>query len=348
MISIKRFLDQHLHKEAAPELDVVEALRQVGHLLLEGIASHTVRGRETDFSMLRKALRPLAKQLDQPKSALDLLSSSSDVVDALETYCRNTTEYYHEEKEQMQSMVLMLTDTLADISGQSEVSVGRLQTIEKHLEMASGLNDIRSVRSALETCLRSVRDTAAQQRSSAASTVKRLRDHVDKFQKEPTPEQKSPLFSEADIGLVSEVWEGPIETLPNTYIAGFKLKRVEHIASRFGEAATHQMLSTLGGQLKELVGPKDRLLRWKGTSFVMFINSMATIGDIRAQLAESVAKVGMQHVEIGTKSAMLSIGVDWIVFQQADQASLETVLAEVDSFLASGNAEKSAVGSRPK
>ena len=109
-----------------------------------------------------------------------------------------------EEKEQMQSMVLMLTDTLADISGQSDVSVARLQSIEKNLEMASGLNDIRAVRSSLEDCLRSVRDAASQQRSSATATIQRLRDHVETVQQRASFDPRLNPFSEADSGLVPE------------------------------------------------------------------------------------------------------------------------------------------------
>jgi hypothetical protein len=79
---------------------------------------------------------------------------------------------------------------------------------------------------------------------------------------------------------------------------------------------------------------------------MMFINSTATIGEIRILLSKAVSKVGMQHVEVGTKSALLSVGVDWIVFPQADHASLEAVLAEVDTFLAGSSPEKSSAAAR--
>lgn len=346
MISIKRFLDQRLHKGTGPDRDVVEALSQVGRLLVDAIAAHTVRGRETDFNLLRGALRALARQIDEAKSAMGLLSASSDVVEAMETYCLHTTEYLQAEKDQMQSMVVMLTDTVADISGQSDISVLRLQTIEKDLELASGLNDMKAVRMGLESCLRTLRDASAEQKRNSAATVQRLRDHVDRAQQRNSVEPKNAPISRADIEQLSEVPDVPVESVANSYVAGFKLKRAEHITGRFGEAATHQMLSTLGALLKVMVGPDDRLLRWKGTSYVMFINSTGTIGEIRALLAETVSKIGMQHVEVGRKSALLSVGVDWIVFPQADHASLEAVLAEVDTFLAGASPEKSTVGTR--
>ena len=145
----------------------------------------------------------------------------------------------------------------------------------------------------------------------------------------------------ADLDLVPEPSEGPVESVPASYVAAFKLQRAEHIASRFGETVRHQMLSTIAAQLKTVLGPNDRLLRWKGTSFVMFISSAAMIQEIRARLSKAVAATGQQYIEVGSKSALLSVGVDWILFPQSDRPSLEAVFTEVDAFLANTRTETS-------
>jgi GGDEF domain-containing protein len=345
MISIKRFLEQRPGKKPVLEPEVAEALREAGRLLVEGTITHTVRGRATDFDVFRRALQGLAQQIDEPQSAQDLLSSSSDVAEALETYCEQTTKYFRSEKEQMQAMVIMLTETVADVSGQSDISVGRLQSIEKELELASGLNDLRAVRSALESCLRALREANAQQRSNSLATVERLQHHVDKVEQQTSVVAKHVPFSRAEIDLISALREGPGKPVLSLHVAAFKLKRAEHIASRFGEAAAQQMLAMLGALLKAVLGPHDRLLRREGPSFVMFINSTATVSDIRAQLSQTVAKIGMQPIEVGRKSALMAVGADWIVLPQL--ASLEAVLADIDNFLAGASPEKSAAATRP-
>jgi hypothetical protein len=43
---------------------------------------------------------------------------------------------------------------------------------------------------------------------------------------------------------------------------------------------------------------------------------------------------GQHYIEVGKKSALLSVGVDWVVFPQAQCLSLDAVFAEVDAFLA--------------
>jgi GGDEF domain-containing protein len=333
MISIKQFLEQR-RQGPTPEQDVVDALTQMVRVLLDAMATRMVRGKEADLRSLRRALSGLARQMERPQPAMTMLGISSDAVEALETYCQRTSDYLREQHEERQSMIAMLTDTVAELSGQTDASVARLQTIEKQVERASEIDDMRTLRANLATSLQSLRDAAAQQRSSAVATVARLQSQIALAQSRIPEDLKASVTSHPDIDVIPEASDEPVESLPASYVADFKLQRAEHVANRFGEAAKTQMLSLIAAQLKTLLGPNDRLLRWKGTSFVMFINSTEGIQDIRARLAETVATTGQQYIEVGRKSALLSVGVDWIVFPQAGRSSLEAVFTEVDAFLA--------------
>lgn len=237
----------------------------------------------------------------------------------------------------MQSIVAMLTETLADISGEADASVERLHAIEQQIERASGLDDMRSLSTSLGNCLTSLRDAAAQQKKGSAATIQRLRGQINAAQTQMSPERPqagSNGFRSDEIDLIPEPLEMPPETTVNAYVAAFKLQRSEHIASRFGESAKHQMLSLISQSLKTLLGPNDRLLRWKQTSFVMFLSSKETMSEIQSRLSDTVAAVGQHYIEVGKKSALLSVGIDWIVFPQARCPSMDAVFTEVDSFLA--------------
>jgi GGDEF domain-containing protein len=333
MISIKRFLEQR-RNGPGPGRDVVQALTQMGRLLLEAMATHMVRGNETDFKLLRGKLNGLARRMEEPQPAMSLLGISSDAVEAFKTYCQSTTEYLRQQNEERQSMVAMLTDTVADLSGQTDASVAVLQTIEKQIECASELDDIRVLRANLAESLRALRQAAAQQRSSSVATVERLRGQIAMAQAQIHDNSKHSRGNQDEIDLIPELSEGPIESLATSYVAAFRLQRAEHIASRFGEAVKRQMLSMIATQLKTVLGPKDRLLRRKDMSFVMFINSTDSVKEIRGRLLSAVGKTSQQYIEVGSKSVLLSVGVDWVVFPQADRPSLEAVYTEVDAFLA--------------
>jgi hypothetical protein len=334
MISIKRLLDQKDRSGDAiePDRDEVEALKQMCHLLLNGCASHIVRGRESDCYSLRQTLRGLARQMEESQSATSLLSMSNDAVEALESYGQRTNKYLRDENEQMHAMVTMLADTVGELAGQTDASVARLHAIEEDLGLASGLEDIRAVRSNLENCLRALREAGAQQRRSSGTIAQRLRDNIAMVQQGAPPDPKD---QPSEIDLFEACWGGStsMQSATTQYVAAFKLQRAEQIASRFGESATQQMLSALGTQLKNALGPADRLLPWKGTSIVMLIQTMSSMAEVRAQLAKAVIKVGMQSIDVGGKSALLAVRVDWALFPPSDMPSLDAAITVVDAFL---------------
>ena len=342
MISIKRFLEQR-RQASGPEPDMVEALMQMGRLLLDTIATRMVHGNESDFKVFSRTLQKLVRQMEGPQSAMSLLGISSDAVEAFEAHCQRTTEYFREQNEERQSMVAMLTDTVADLSGQTDASVARLQAIEQQLAQASELEDIRALRVRLRESLLALREAAAQERDTSVATLKRLQGQIETSRRGVPGEPEHSRANYADIDLTPEPSQGPLEFIPTAYVAAFRLQRAEHIASRFGEAVKLQMLSMIGAQLKTLLGPTDRLLRWKGTSFVMFIYSTDAIKEVRGQISEIIAATGQHYIEVGRKSALLSVGVDWILFPQSDRPSLEAVFTEVDAFLSNTRAESSPI-----
>ena len=342
MVSIRRFLDQRRH-DADAESQIVEASTQMCRLLLDAVTTHAIRGREADWRSFNQTILELLGKLDETPSAFDILETSSEAAEAIEAYSLRTSEYFREQNEQMQAMVSMLTETLADISGQADASTARLKSIEQQIEQATGLDDIRALRASLKTCLVDVREAAAQQKKDYTSTVDRLKDNINVAQARLAEALTPPAPSRLDIDRVLESRETdePSDVLTIPYVAAFKLQRADHIAARFGVGARNELLALVGQALKGVLGPNDRMLRWKGTSFVMFLNSTGSLAEIRMLLTEAVARMGQHYIEVGNKAALISVGVDWIVFPQSQCCSLDSVFTEVDSFLAGNSAASS-------
>jgi GGDEF domain-containing protein len=334
MISIKQFMEAR-RSDADSNREVLRSALQTIRLLLEALGDNVVQEPEQDYQALQRHLQNLARRLDDRPTSLSLLSLGSEAIESLETFAERSRAYFREQNAEMQSIVAMLTHTIADISGQADASIGRLQAIEHKIETASELEDVRVQRSCLADCLAQIREAVSQQRRSSAATIQRLHEQIEMAErsaKPGPPPRCAPRAAEIDLVPEVEDMPPPVAT-PTEYVAAFKLQRSEHIASRFGESAKHQMLSLISQTLKSILGPNDRLLRWKGQSFVMFFTSTGTIADVRAMLSEAVAKTGQHYIEVGKKSALLSVGVDWIVFPQSQCSSLDAVFDEVDAFL---------------
>jgi hypothetical protein len=342
MISIKSLIDQR--RNDPEEQDLLGAPHQWGRLLLEGMATHLVPGRVEDRSTLRRRLTQMAQELEGRCSALDLLSLSNDAVVALETYCQRTTAYLSEEKEHLRSMVAMLMGAVVDIAGQIDASVARLQSIENQVERATKVEDSNALRVDLEQCLLALREAVVQQRRNSTNVVEALQNQIDKAQPRIAIEPQQQGGREAYSDHVRELAEERTGEV-TSFVASFKLRRAEHIVSRFGEDAQNEMITRLGKELEKLRQPQDRLVRWKGPAYVMLLNTTETNKDVRLRLARMTTTIGQQYIEVGVKnSALLKLGVEWAVFSRAQYSSLEALLSEVEAFLVNTNAPNPLVG----
>jgi hypothetical protein len=324
MISIRRFLDRNPTAPPVAE-DLSEAVSQLQSLLQSGAAirAHVALAESRGFDLISK---DLLRRLEQAPTPSDLARIATEALEASEKYTLVATEHLREQSGQMQSMVLMLTETLAHISGQSEGSVTRLQTIERQIERASGLNDIRTLRASLAGCLAAVKEAALQQQKETLETVERLSDHIKNA---PWPIQVD-APSPAEGG-------NPTRKENTEYVATFKLQRADYVYKQFGESVRHQMLSLMSAGLKAAQGPGDRLMRWKGSSFVMFLISPEDITAVRRRLSVAVTKMSQCYVETGKNSPPAAMGVDWVVYPQTRFPTLDGVFAEIDAFLEGEN-----------
>ena len=205
---------------------------QVGRLFLDAMATHVVRGIDADYKSLRRELKNVARQMEGPLSPMTLLGISSDAVEALETYCERTTAYFRAQQEERRSMIAMLTETVAELSGQTDASVARLQAIEMQVERASGLDDIRTLRASLGDTLHALREAAAQQRNSSTATAERLQNEIVMARNQVQTDAQDSTALDAEIDLLPELSCEPVECTPTSYVAAFKLQRAEHIESR--------------------------------------------------------------------------------------------------------------------
>ncbi len=321
MISIRQFLDRRTAAPAVVE-DLLEAVSQLRSLLQSGVAirTHVALPESRNFD---QAWAELLGRLDSVTAALELVHIAIEALEASEKYTLVATEQLREQSRHMQSMVVMLTATLADISGQSQGSVTRLQTIEREIERASGLDDIRALRASLAGCLAAVKEAAFQEKKATQATMERLSDHIKSAPEPIVVDDPSRGAGTSDTHVEDA-----------EYVAIFKLQRAAYVSSQFGEGARDQMLSLIGEGLKAVQGPGDRLMRWKGTSLVMFLLSAKDIAGVQRRLSTAVRKISRCRIETGKNSAPLAVGVEWVVFPQARYPSLDVVFAEVDAFLA--------------
>lgn len=320
MISIRRLLD--LNPAGGKDADLADTAARLKSMITEALSSWRPLKRDLGSFDSRNTLRLLLARLEKTNSPDELAAIAADALSAAEEYVRESGECFDEHRAHMQAMISMLKTTIGDLAGQSEASVSRLAGIERQIQRAAAMDDLRPLKASLADCLAAVRDAAAEQKRATQATVERLQEHIRRAPQPPVSALcPPPPFSSHGLAAPD-------------YVAAFKLQHADHIVKRFGESARDHMLSLMAEGLGGLQGGNDRLMRWKGPSFVMFLTSAESLPVIRQRLTLGVAKISQRYVELGGNAALMAVSVDWTVFARAHFPSIDVAFDLVDAFLA--------------
>jgi hypothetical protein len=325
-------------REAAPSLrrrpenepggakpaDLSGAFMEALRTLVEAMASSVEGETRPDGTQTPAAL---LQRLEGPVAPFEVLAIANEAVAAMEQDRRAIGERQRLRNEELQAMISMLAETVRSISEQKDASVGRLQRIERRIEQASMLEDLRLLKTSLAECLEAVREASAAQRKQSGETIQMMQGQISKVQSRvpaalrPRPEEVCRVSPAA-------------EAMAAEFVAVFLLDRETSIAVRFGEDVRQSILKFLNQRLKEALLPSDRMVRWKRAAFVASLKRPGTVQDVRAELG-SLARVEIpQFIEIGNRSIRLPISLSWAVFPGANFPSLDRLFEKVDEFIA--------------
>ena len=311
--------------QAAPANDLSGALREALRIVIGGLPPAADATALTE-PHTRRVAPGLLHRLDQPLAPFDVLEIANEALSALEQDYKASVERCHLRNEEFQSMISMLAETVRALSLQKTASIARLQQIERRIEQASQLEDLRTLKTNLAECLGAVREAAQNQQKQSTETIQLVERQISKARLR-LPERRPESLAAG----------GPVvtpEAAPAEYVVAFLLDRENSIATRFGEDVRQSILRFLNQRLKEALLPADRIVRWKGAAFLASLKRTGTVVDVRAELS-SVASIQVPpFVEVGARSIRLPISLSWAVFPQARFASLEQLFEKVDEFIA--------------
>jgi hypothetical protein len=317
MLSIRRRL---VDRASAPQEDVAlhdDALR-LREMLSRAAEARRPLPDNVGTPDYKNAARALVERLEQATTPAELAALAVDSLSSAEDYIHRFTESSDEQSAQVQSMFEMLTQTVADLGGQSEASVQRLVSSGFRIEKSAGVEDLRKLKDHLAECLTAIKEAAAHQRKEPQAPMER-----------PAEDAKiaPPVAGTTEMPPVN----GPGQA--GAFLAAIKIQHADHLLKRFGEAGRDELLSIVGKGLESAVGPRDRLLRWKGASFVLFATAPDGIGGVRRRVAAATSRVSQRYVELSKNSALLAVSLDWTVIAQSQFSTLDGAFEAVDAFL---------------
>ncbi len=315
--------------------ELASSLLRMARLLLEAIRVHAVVGDQADYENFQRDIAGLENNLKEQASPSEILVVAGAAAKTLQDYNQRTTRFIRMQSAELQSMLAMLTDTVAAISAGSERSVSRLQTIEKQLERASVLEDIRTLKARLSECLQSLREEARRQREETARTITELKNEIKRAQQRrvvaPSAPPKAPAAQPMGREQAEQALAEAFERRAHVYAAIFVVDRVPLINARFGPKAGEQLVQFFRHHLAEGLLSSDPVYRWDLSSFVVLLDRPYSLEDASAEM-ERIASVRLDRtIQIGTRTVLLPITSRASVIPVFEARSLEELISEIDS-----------------
>ena len=173
MVSIRKHLNA---QQSRDELN--EALLRFTVLVLESIRLHAITGDEADHERFQADILRLEETFASPPSPNEVLIAAGAISKTLDDYAHSSSRFLNQQKHELQTIVAALTHTLGTVAHASERTIGRLDDINKQLERADVIEDIRRLKARLTECLETVHEECLRQQTEAAQAMSQLQETV--------------------------------------------------------------------------------------------------------------------------------------------------------------------------
>lgn len=328
MISIKKYLRDQEHETEA-------ALRRALGLLLQLIELHAVEGDEIDYALFRRGIHESASRFSDETPPEDVMIIVGEVATAIKEYGERTTRYRKAQAAEYQRMLAMLTNTITETSHASEQTIVRLQTIEKKLERAAVIEDVRLLRMQLDECLGSIREEIR-----CCQQTRRLAGKSDVPQP-VVPVPAKPAETDAATGLparaaAERALDQACKGGTPCYAVAFVPNRLESINSRFGNAVGDRVLRSVSDQLRTGLSAGDCLFRWSESCLLTLLVRPSPEHTVHAELQRIMSARHEDVLEIGSRSVLLQTTASWAIFSSNEPARI--IRDKIDRFAAAQRA----------
>lgn len=326
VLSIRRYLNQSCTDSTNP-------LVRVCTVLLEGIGRHAIAYDRHEHRELRASLAKLTEMLQSAEGADPLLEIAEAACELLAHYNREAQRVHGAQTVELRCMIEMLSQTLAALAEAGGESVETLQVIQKDLEGARRVDDIRLLRVRLGHSLKTISDEAARQRERNAQMLRFAEEAarlVSGGADNPELDRMTGLPSavKAENEMTRQL--GPDS---GTFVAVFVVERIEAINLRYGRPVGDRSLKLFAEMLvSSLKG--DEVCRWRGPSFVALINRASTFEVVRAEVARFATETQEKTVEVDGQTIRLWLGCRWTMLKLGEYSVPADVCRQIDSFVA--------------
>ena len=303
-------------------------------LLLKGISLHAIEANETDLSRFREEVSALSAKLNENSTSEEIDAAVDFVIRAVEGYNQIAVRMTQAHLGELQAMLAMTTETIRFLGNSSKTGIEQLQLVERNLQQASSVRDIRQLRGKLDHCLTLVRSENKRLRDESRVHIKALQDGVERTVKHV----RSAGVVVADVlpvrrDEVEQLIAGNIAQGKEFAVAIFAIDGLTQIASRYGPEVADDVHLAVAGHLKQTLDPAT-IHRWSGPALAAIVDIQTTFQAVEKRMNQIAALRLERTIEQDGRLALLPITCSLIVQKVTDADSVEDVIANLDDFVA--------------
>ncbi len=324
-------LGRYLRGEGSPNQG---GLRRFISLLLSAIENHTVEGDEADYQHFRAAIREVSGRFSEETSVEDMLVMAGTISTTCKEYAERTRRFIRAHSAELQHIVSMLTGAITTSMEASESSITRLQTIEKQLERAAVIEDVRTLRLKLAQCLEGIQEEIVQRQQDVATASADLQRTGRLSNPEDPKVTLDAITGVPGRPQAEDAMKQALQSGRQHYVVVVVANRIKAINSRFGYPAGDRVLRCLCKQLQAFVSETNCVFRWTGPAYVALLHRETPIDELRRQVQRAGDKKFQEVFEVESRSVSLPVSATWAVL--AISHPLRPVMAALDLLVAAG------------
>ncbi|MEO8132006.1 MAG: diguanylate cyclase [Bryobacteraceae bacterium] len=312
-----------------------DTLQRVVALLLQGMRLHAVAGEKDSYAIF-------AEKMNRHESEFELVQSDPDQMLVVLGCILSTFRDYNQQvaldsgngRRELQRMTIMLTKSLTGLLAGGQRNVDLLQTFEDQVEKTSGLNDLKSMRASLETCLASIQIERTRRTTEQAS----LREMVHSVVTDPVVTKsfaskgEDTLTGLPDLMLAQSRLLEMIQSGVPGYAVPLRLDSLQIINARYGRQAGDDFVLRATQLLAQYLQPNDVLFRWGGAVFLVLLVRPCTLDVARAEVERITGKIREHTTMLGGSSVMFRICASSTCLPIRRYANIDILTAEVNAF----------------
>jgi GGDEF domain-containing protein len=326
-------LRNYFSKESDPGVE--NPYPRIIDLFLQAIALHAVVGDQNDYERFRADIDHFADRINSETQFADLHMMVGGALKAMEDYNLRTSKFVRQQASELQTMISMLTQTVITIGADQEASAAKLGEIEKALEGASQLEDIKVLKNKLADCLKAVREEAQRQKAESQKALEALRKGLQG----PAAQTGTPAPHDVDTATElpgkhqgAAALQVAADSPDGKFLLVAVVNRVQAVNARFGYAVGDRVLAAAAQHFRKNLNARDQLYRWQGPCLLGILARPHRIDQVRSEVRRFADDRLESTVELGQRSVLIPISASWSVLPVT--SPVEALLKQIDAFTA--------------